>query len=358
MDRTKQVEAICAEYEKTMTEWLSLLQSAKEESEQQALLAKPPDVSQYIDRAMKLIEIDPQDEAALSALIYIIEWITESGDENNPVLPKDLILLAKHHLASPRLSSVCLLLDWIGLPPEGEELLRAAIERSPHEEVQGVALYSLASLLKKRNEDNANPNMDAARQLQEAEHQLERVTRDYAKVEVRPLEHLAKRFDKEISPEMLGALANCLLFEIQYLSVGKAVPDAEGTDLDGKKRKLSDYMGRVVVLDFWATWCGPCRAMIPHLRELIKQHRSKPFVLLSISADKEKNDLLAFLEKEFLPWEHWFIGLEGGFLNTWNIRYFPTIYVVDMKGVIRAKNFYGKELDEIVDSLLREAEAA
>jgi len=149
------------------------------------------------------------------------------------------------------------------------------------------------------------------------------------------------------------------LFEIRNLVIGQAAPEAESNDLDGKAVKLSDHKGKVVVLDFWATWCGPCVGMIPHEREMVKKHEGKPFVFISVSADEKKEKLKEFLEKEKMPWTHWWAGVEG-VVKKWNIRAFPTMYIIDAKGVLRAKLIGGgeeaeKKLSETVEKLVNEA---
>jgi thiol-disulfide isomerase/thioredoxin len=149
------------------------------------------------------------------------------------------------------------------------------------------------------------------------------------------------------------------LFELRNLVVGQAAPEAESSDLDGKAVKLSDYKGKVVVLDFWATWCGPCVGMIPYEREMVKKQEGKPFVFVSVSADEKKEKLKEFLEKEKMPWTHWWSGTEG-VVKKWNIRAFPTMYIIDAKGVLRAKLVGGgedseKKLSETVEKLVNEA---
>jgi thiol-disulfide isomerase/thioredoxin len=110
----------------------------------------------------------------------------------------------------------------------------------------------------------------------------------------------------------------------------------------------------VVVLDIWATWCAPCKAMIPHEREMVERLRDKPFVLVSISADEQKETLTKFLAREKMPWTHWWNGNEGGILEDWDVQGYPTIYVLDAKGVIRHKDLRGEKLEEAVNKLLEE----
>ena len=141
------------------------------------------------------------------------------------------------------------------------------------------------------------------------------------------------------------------------LSVGKPAPEAVSQGLDGKPVKLSDLKGKVVVLDIWTTWCVPCKAMIPHERAMVERLKDKPFVLVSISADEEKETLTKFLAKEKMPWTHWWNGHEGGILEDWDVQGYPTIYVLDAKGVIRYKDLRGEKLEEAVIELFKELEA-
>jgi thiol-disulfide isomerase/thioredoxin len=143
------------------------------------------------------------------------------------------------------------------------------------------------------------------------------------------------------------------------IAVGNPAPDVEGIDLDGKKVKLAGMKGKVVLFDFWATWCGPCRAMIPHERELVEKMAKKPFVLLSVNVDDEKSTLKDFLSEEKMPWPHWWDGSAGPLAKMFKIRGFPTIYLIDAKGVIRKKwlGSPGNEvLDKAVEELVAEAE--
>jgi thiol-disulfide isomerase/thioredoxin len=127
-------------------------------------------------------------------------------------------------------------------------------------------------------------------------------------------------------------------------------------DLNGKAVKLSDYKGKVVVLDIWATWCGPCRDMIPHEREMAEKFKGKPFALIGLNADEDVETLKGFLQKEKMPWIHWHIGAEGNVYDQLNIEHYPTIFVLDSKGKIRFKEVRGEDLERAVATLLKEAE--
>ena len=96
--------------------------------------------------------------------------------------------------------------------------------------------------------------------------------------------------------------------------------------------------------------------MIPHEREMVARLKDKPFALVSISADEKKETLTKFLAKEKMPWTHWWNGSEGGILEDWNVEGFPTVYVIDAKGVIRHRNLRGEALEEAVNALIKELE--
>ncbi len=138
------------------------------------------------------------------------------------------------------------------------------------------------------------------------------------------------------------------------LSIGSPAPEVLNHDISGAAVKLSALKGKVVVLDIWATWCGPCKEMIPHEREMVSKLKDKPFALVSISSDEQKQTLSEFLEKVSMPWTHWWNGNKGGILEDWNVEYYPTLYVLDSKGIIRYKDLRGKELEDAVEKLLGE----
>lgn len=144
------------------------------------------------------------------------------------------------------------------------------------------------------------------------------------------------------------------IYFIDHMTVGKEAPDFECELLNGKKAKLSDFRGNVVVLDVWATWCGPCRAMIPHERELVEKLKSKPFKIISLSVDDKKETLTQFLEKEKMPWTHVWNGAQGGMVDLYQIQFYPTIYVLDTGGTIRFKNVRNEKMQHAVEALLEE----
>src|SRR5262245_59957532 len=132
-------------------------------------------------------------------------------------------------------------------------------------------------------------------------------------------------------------------------AVGRPAPAFVAKTLDGEEIKLADLRGRVVVLDFWATWCGPCRAMIPHERELVKRLAGKPFSFIGISADNDLEDFKAFVNKSDIPWPQIFDGPNGALQQAYGIEYFPSIFVLDGNGMIRYRDLRGGDLEKAIE---------
>ncbi len=117
----------------------------------------------------------------------------------------------------------------------------------------------------------------------------------------------------------------------------KPAPDFELPDVNGKKVRLSDFKGKIIILDFWATWCPPCRAEIPGFVELYKKYKDKGVEIIGISLDEGGvKDVVPFM-KEFGINYHVLIGNYKVTQDYGGIRGIPTTFVIDRKGNIRAK---------------------
>jgi thiol-disulfide isomerase/thioredoxin len=88
----------------------------------------------------------------------------------------------------------------------------------------------------------------------------------------------------------LGEQATLELYECEHLTVGKLAPEIQGEDIDEHRLKLSDDRGKVVVISFWASWCGPCMQMVPHERVIAERLAGKPFVLIGVNGDSKRTD--------------------------------------------------------------------
>jgi thiol-disulfide isomerase/thioredoxin len=329
-ERKDKFETIKTQFVKVRDKVIEKIKAAKTRDEAKEIVEKEmPKPDKIIAKIMPLIDADPKSDFALT----MIEFIMKEIDADDPRIYS---VLTANQAKNPRMKEICSYFS-DGAPPAAKALLEKVLAENPDKSAQGIACYALGRTLVEQGQEK-----DDKKALAEGEKYLDRVVKDFG--------------DVSLNGRKLGEATKGWLFELRNLAIGMKVPDTESRDLADKKVKLSDYEGKVVVLDIWATWCGPCRAMIPHEREMVKKLKDKPFAFISLSVDDEKAELEKFLKKEDMPWIHWWQG-DGGLPAAWNVRFFPTIYIIDAKGVIRFKNVRGEEMDKAVEKLVKEAEA-
>ena len=146
------------------------------------------------------------------------------------------------------------------------------------------------------------------------------------------------------------------LNDIRYHNIGQKLPNWQFKDLEGKKDGTARFAGKVMLIDFWTTWCGPCKASLPAIAEMTEQLADTPFQMISIACDQEVEPVIEFREDEQpMPWVNWHspsLTREGELLG---VRAFPTYYVVDAEGVIRMKTHSFKEAEPLVRKLAEQA---
>ncbi|HEX3146907.1 MAG TPA: TlpA disulfide reductase family protein [Gemmataceae bacterium] len=296
--------------------------------------------------AIEVAEENKKDEGALDACVFALKMLGQfqiTGAD----MDKATTIVLENHLDSPKIGAVLGVMVDCGRP--GQIFLETVLEKAMNSEVQALAIYYNA--LAKSNRINAaeGPGTDE-----------KKVAMARAEV-VEAMEKAAKQApDAKVDDDTLAkVVANEI--EAMKIAVGNALPEVEGIDLAGKKVKLSTYKGKVVLFDVWATWCPPCRAMIPHEREMVEKMANKPFALISVSVDDEKETLTEFLGKETMPWNHWWDGAHGPLAKKFRVNAFPTLYLIDAKGVIRKKwtgspgnDVLDKAVEELVDETAKE----
>ena len=136
------------------------------------------------------------------------------------------------------------------------------------------------------------------------------------------------------------------------LALGSKYRDIELINLKGEKVRLADYVpeGKYVMLEFWASWCGPCRGEIPHLRHVYETYKDKGFEIVSISIDKDAAAWQKALEEEQLPWRNF--RDETGVADAYSVSAIPAIFLVDGSGTIIATGLRGTALQEKLETLL------
>lgn len=138
-------------------------------------------------------------------------------------------------------------------------------------------------------------------------------------------------------PRTLAQAEADLVAGIRHATLGATLPALTGRRLDGVQESLSDYRGRVLLIDFWATWCPPCIEALPALRALVAELPADRFALLAISVDDELAAVTELLKSEPMPWHNWHAGPADALVRILDIRAFPTYVLADERGVILAR---------------------
>jgi len=138
--------------------------------------------------------------------------------------------------------------------------------------------------------------------------------------------------------------------------VGAVAPDFEQNTPDDKPMKLSDLRGKVVLIDFWASWCGPCRRENPHVVKLYNKYKSKGFEVLGVSLDRKKDNWEKAIAKDKLTWSHVsdLKGWKNQVAKQYSVTSVPHTILLDKEGRILARNLRGANLDAKLKELFGE----
>jgi peroxiredoxin len=140
------------------------------------------------------------------------------------------------------------------------------------------------------------------------------------------------------------------------LKIGQQAPDIVLPDSTGTLKTLSSLRGNYVLLDFWASWCGPCRIENPNVVRLHQKYHEKQFTVFSVSLDSDKKRWLNAIEADGMEWNHvsdlkkW----DSAVIPLYRLDAIPMTYLLDKKGVIIAKNLRGSDLEKKLASLFKE----
>jgi hypothetical protein len=264
----KQLEALLAEHDKASTELYKPVQDAKTPEEQERILEKEKIYEKFqklhAEYARRVLEFAAKHPAERKLVGDALAWVVRNA-ATTPEAVKAIDEIIRDHLndnnleINTLLSALC-----YDMSELGERLLRAAAEKIEDKERKAQARYHLAQYFKNRA-DSVNlakgldkktrkqverfrgkeyldwlATADPPKLLKDAENLFEALARDSG--------------DVKISNRAVKELVASELFEIRSLAIGKVAPEIEGEDIDGKSFKLSDYRGKVVVLDFWGNW--------------------------------------------------------------------------------------------------------
>ena len=166
---------------------------------------------------------------------------------------------------------------------------------------------------------------------------------------------MALVFNKTIPESKYTKALNARLSTLRTLAVGQQAPDITLPSPEGKEVALSSLKGKYVLVDFWASWCGPCRQENPNVVRMYNQYKDKGFEIFGVSLDESREKWLKAIAQDQLSWPHvsdlkgW--GSSAALL--YNIQAIPQTLLLDKEGKIIAKNLRGPSLEEKLASLMK-----
>lgn len=172
-------------------------------------------------------------------------------------------------------------------------------------------------------------------------------------VDAKVCQQWIKRYHKEFPDQnVLQRYATVAALEPE---VGDEAPDIVLSNVEGKSVKLSDLRGKTVLIDFWASWCGPCRRENPNVVRVYKQYKDKGFDIYSVSLDNSKEKWVQAIAHDALEWPSHVSDLKGwqsAGAALYQVRGIPATFLLDSKGIIIGKNLRGQALESKLEEVL------
>jgi len=137
------------------------------------------------------------------------------------------------------------------------------------------------------------------------------------------------------------------------LARARMAPPFSITTTDGQRVSMDDLRGKVVLLDFWATWCGPCREALPHIQNVAKKFRGQPLVILSVSLDSDEQKWKEFIGKNEMTWPQYRDGgFTGPIAKMFNVTAIPHTFTIDADGVLQEEHIGDAAIEGKLKKLL------
>lgn len=167
------------------------------------------------------------------------------------------------------------------------------------------------------------------------------------------MEELYSKLSPEVKISPIGSYIGQQIDDGKRNPMGKVIPDFEQADADGKMVNIKSFRGKYVLIDFWASWCGPCRGENPNVLNAYNKYKDKGFTVLGISLDREKNSWIQAINQDNLPWTHVsdLRGWSNALAQKFGIQSIPQNFLVDPSGIVIDKNLRGAALDAKLESI-------
>lgn len=307
----------------------------------------------FVEQFLDLATEHSNTTASIDALNWVIKRF-ESGSYAD----RALVLLAKHHAAAVNLDEIFI---YIGNNPSLQvgTFYRRVITANKNPTVLGKAHFRLGIYLMRQleisREVQAKPEAREKYDLFYGKNLTAHLlAMNHAQNRKEALQHFVIIKQKYASIKtyqgQLGPLANIEEFKLAHLSVGGVVPEITGQDVFGKQLQLSDFRGKIVLLDFWGDWCVACRTLYAFNRSLHQKMEGRPFSLVGVNSDTNRDLTRRIMKIQQIQWSNfWNGGSRFGEISTqWGVKTWPVLYVIDGDGIIRLKSVGGHNRAEIL----------
>ncbi|HVJ79424.1 MAG TPA: TlpA disulfide reductase family protein, partial [Planctomycetia bacterium] len=322
-----------------------------------AALTKRARADGFAARLIEAAQSAPGTPAAFEALAWILK--NDGGPAMAATQAEAAQQALRDHLADPKAAALCAELA-TSRSAAAETVLRGALAKAPARETRGRACVALRDYLVATAAwaDFCQYSDAAQRKMMNASPEGEALQKRMSEVDAEGLREesrgVAARIEKEfadLKPKVVAAKGPAPVGP----PIGMPAPEITGEDLGGKAMKLSDYRGKVVVIEFWAWWCVYCRALVPPDERLVSRMRGRPFAILGVNADRDPAAAEKAAEKEGFRWPSWRSWRDGAAIAArWGVNRWPTTIVLDHRGVVRHVGLTGRALEEAVEALVKE----
>ena len=317
--------------------WLESRRAAAAEGGGPPSMQKRPSVVRAVAAARAILDAEGVHEKTVAAAEFLVDhaWDVPRGDWHGAVGARALATHAPpDYKRWPRVLGALDMTPrprgtWVPVSPIDEFFAEMA-SSDDNPVLRAAAQYHLAAGLMreaKRSMMSSSEQDHTARR----ERARERAKGLSAGVEDETFDDSMRRPGDEMPRTFAQAEAD-LMASIEHATVGGTLPAWTGRRLDGTEEPLSAYRGRVLLIDFWATWCVPCVDALPKLREMVGDLPADRFALLAVSVDEELETVTEFMGREAMPWSNWHLGLSSDLERILDVRGFPTYLLADENG--------------------------
>ena len=317
--------------------WLESRRAAAAQGGGPPSLQKRPSVVRAAAAARAILNAKDVHEKTVAAAEFLVEhaWDVPRGDWHGAVGARALATHAPSDYERwPRVLGA---LDMAPRPSgtwmpvsQIDEFFAEMASNDDDPVLRAAAQYHLAAGLMREVKRSLTSSSDEDRTVRR-ERALEQAKGLSAGIEDETFDDSMRRPGDEMPRTFAQAEAD-LIASIEHATVGSPLPAWTGRRLDGAEEPLSAYRGRVLLIDFWATWCMPCIDALPKLREMVADLPADRFALLAVSVDEELETVTEFMEREAMPWSNWHLGLSSDLERILDVRGFPTYLLADEDG--------------------------